>query len=162
MIDPRKDDRKFDPDLELDFLDLEPAVAMQSSLFGYYSDAAVDARKERDEKANELDTMRATVELEVRERAAKNGEKLTEGKVSALVDTDKRITDLMQEVVDKNYAMQKLESKARSLDKKNSMIECAVRMVLSRSNGTSLHGVSDEFAGDSSQNSIRRRLNGRD
>ena len=48
---------QVDPDLEIDFLDLQPAVAMQSSLYGYYSDLAVDARMDRDDAVDTLKKM---------------------------------------------------------------------------------------------------------
>lgn len=155
------DPRLFDPDLEIDFMDLQPAVAMQSSLYGYYSDKAVDARAERDSVANQLTIASADVELEIRKKLADSKEKVTESIVTANVAKDSRIIDLKAELVEKNKALNRLDAKVKALDKRNTMIECAVRMQLSRSNGTSLHGVSETWAGDNSRNEMRRRLNGK-
>lgn len=154
-------DKNVDPDLEIDFLDLQPAVAMQSSLYGYYSDLAVDARAERDAAVNELDRMTAATELEIRETAQAKGEKLTEGKVSSLVESDSRIVAQKAIVVEKNKTMQKAESKVRALDQKRSMIECAVRMTLSKSNGMSQNGVTEEWSNEESTRAIRGQLNRR-
>ena len=154
-------DKNVDPDLEIDFLDLQPAVAMQSSLYGDYSDLAVDARAERDAAVNELDRMTAATELEIRETAQAKGEKLTEGKVSSLVESDSRIVAQKAIVVEKNKTMQKAESKVRALDQKRSMIECAVRMTLSKSNGMSQNGVTEEWSNEESTRAIRGQLNRR-
>lgn len=148
-----------DPDLEIDFMDLQPAVAMQSSLYGYYSDKAVDARSERDSAVNELDKVTAAVELEIREDAVKNGEKLTEAKVNAKVEQDKRVVALKEDVVEKNRILQRHEAKCRALDHKRTMLEMAVRMMLSKSNVLSSKGVAEDWAAEESQNAIRRRLN---
>lgn len=150
-----------DPDLAIDFMDLQPAVAMQASLYGYYSDKAVDARAERDSAVNELDRVTSAIELEIRKNAADTGAKITEGKVTALVETDERIVALKALVVEKNKELQKVETKCRALDHKRSMVECAVRMMLSKSNVISQNGVADEWAGEESQRSIRNSLNGR-
>lgn len=152
---------KVDPDLYVDFMDLQPAVAMQASLYGYYSDKAVDARAERDSAVNELDTTTAAVELDIRKKATDSGEKITEGKVTARVETDERIVSLKALVVEKNRELQKVEAKCRALDHKRSMVECAVRMMLSKSNVISQNGVTEEWAGEESQRSIRNSLNGR-
>ena len=151
---------QVDPDLDIDFMDLQPSVAMQASLYGYYSDKAVDARAERDSAVNELDRVTADVELEIRKKAEENGEKLTEAKVNAKVEQDKRVVDLKDVVVEKNRILQRHEAKCRALDHKKSMIECAVRMMLSKSNVMSEKGVADEWAGDESQKAIRRELRG--
>ena len=151
---------QVDPDLDIDFMDLQPSVAMQASLYGYYSDKAVDARAERDSAVNELDRVTADVELEIRKKAEENGEKLTEAKVNAKVEQDKRVVDLKDVVVEKNRILQRHEAKCRALDHKKSMIECAVRMMLSKSNVMSEKGIADDWAGDESQKAIRRELRG--
>lgn len=151
---------QVDPDLEIDFMDLQPPVAMQASLYGYYSEKAVDARAERDSAVNELDKMTAAVELEIREDAAKSGEKLTEAKVNAKVEQDKRVVALKEDVVEKNRILQRHEAKCRALDHKKSMIECAVRMMLSKSNVLSEKGVADDWVADESQRAIRNQMRG--
>ena len=149
---------QVDPDLEIDFMDLQPPVAMQASLYGYYSDKAVDARAERDSAVNELDRITASVELEIREDAAKSGEKLTEAKVNAKVEQDKRVVDLKIAVVEKNRVLQRFEAKCRALDHKRSMLESAVRMMLSKSNVLSEKGVADDWVADESQRIMRNQL----
>lgn len=150
-----------DPDLDLDFMDLPTAVARQSSLYGYFSELAVDARAERDDAVNYLDRRTAEVELEIRKKAEANKEKITEARVSALVDSCEELNDLKKDVVEKNRALQKLESKVRALDHKKSMIDSAVRLVVSKSMGMSMDGVSSDFTEEESVNAIRRGLNSR-
>lgn len=159
MADTRFSIDTVDPDLEIDFMNLQPAVAMQSSLYGYYSDKAVDARADRDTAVNELDRMTASVELEIREHAANTGEKLTEGKVSAKVEVDLRIVALKADVVEKNRELQRTEAKVRALENKKTMIDCAVRMVLSKSLGMSMDGVTTEYSSDMGASEIRKGLN---
>lgn len=150
-----------DPDLEIDFLDIPTAVGMQSSLYGYYGELAVDARAERDSAVNLLDKRTAEVELEIRKRAADTGEKMTESKVSALVEANSELADLKADVVEKNRALQKLETKVRALEHKRSMVESAVRLVVSKSMGLSNDGVTDAFAESESTRAIRDGLNRR-
>lgn len=150
--------KKVDPDFEIDFLDLQPAVAMQSSLYGYYSDLAVDARAERDTAVDELTRAEGEVELEIRKNAEANKQKLTIPEVTALVASSPRLVELRAIVVEKNKAFLKLDSKVKALDHKKSMIECAVRMMLSKSNVMSSNGVVDEYGENYSRDEIRRNL----
>lgn len=150
-----------DPDLEIDFMDLQPAVAMQSSLYAYYSDLAVDALAERDEAVDALKKMEGEVELEIRKDAEANKQKLTIPEVTALVASDPRLVEQRRVIVEKTKEFKTLDGKVKALDQKKSMIECAVRMMLSKSNVLSSKGVADDWAADESQNAIRRRLNGR-
>lgn len=150
--------KKVDPDFEIDFLDLQPAVAMQSSLYGYYSDLAVDARAERDTAVDELTRAEGEVELEIRKNAEANKQKLTIPEVTALVASSPRLVELRAIVVEKNKAFLKLDSKVKALDHKKSMIECAVRMMLSKSNVMSSNGVVEEYGENYSRDEIRRNL----
>lgn len=84
---------------------------------------------------------------------------MTESKVSALVEANPELADLKADVVEKNRALQKLETKVRALDHKRSMIESAVRMVVSKSMGISNDGVTTEFADAESTRAIRDSLN---
>lgn len=147
-----------DPDLEIDYHDLQTAVARQSSLFGYYSELAVEARAARDEAVNNLDAETARTELDIRRKAAATGEKLTEAKVSALIDADPHLAELKTEVVVKNKEMMLREGKVRALEHKRCMIDNAVRMMLSRSNGMSLDGVTETWSEEEGRNEIRRGL----
>ena len=150
--------KRVDPDLEIDFMDLQPVVAMQSSLYGYYSDLAVDARAERDTAVDELTRAEGEVELEIRKNAEANKQKLTIPEVTALVASSPRLAELRAIVVEKNKAFLKLDSKVKALDHKKSMIECAVRMMLSKSNIMSSNGVVDEYGENYSRDEIRRNL----
>lgn len=149
-----------DPDLVIDFMDLPTAVSRQSSLFSYYSEIAVDARASRDEALNALNRKTAEVELAIRSKAKKTGEKLTESTVSANVGTDEELCSLKAAVVERNRELGKAEAKVRALDHKRTMVEAAVRMALSKSMGMSMSGVSEEYTGDTAQRAIRGELNG--
>lgn len=152
---------KIDPDLEIDFMDLQPPVAMQASLYGYYSDLAVDARAERDSAVDELTRAEGEVELEIRKNAEENKQKLTIPEVTAKVASHPRLVELRAIVVEKNKAFLKLDSKVKALDHKKSMIESAVRMVVSRSNGISSNGVTEDWSNEDSTRAIRNQLNRR-
>lgn len=154
-------DTHYDPDLELDFMDIATSVARQSSLYGYYSELAVDARAERDEAVNDLDRRTAEVELEIRKKADADKQKLTIPEVTALVASNKELADLKAVVVEKNKKFLKLDGKVKALEHKRSMIESAVRMVVSKSMGISTSGVANEYAEDESVDAIRRSLNSR-
>lgn len=151
-----------DRDLELDLKDLAPAVARQSSLYDYYGQLAADARADRDTAVNKLDRRTAEVELEIRKAATAAGEKLTEAKVSAMVDADPELNSLKADVVEKNRELQHLETKVRALDHKKTMIECAVRLSISKSNGMSMDGAVTDWSAEDSQASIRKSLNKKD
>ena len=152
---------KIDPDMEIDFMDLQPAVAMQASLYGYYSELAVDARAERDSAVDELTKAEGEVELEIRRTAEESKQKLTIPEVTAKVASHPRLVELRAVVVEKNRAFLKLDSKVKALDHKRSMIESAVRMVVSRSNGISSSGVAEDWSNEDSTRTIRNQLNRR-
>lgn len=159
---PNNPSLQVDKDLELDLKDLAPAVARQSSLYDYYGQLAADARAERDTAVNLLDKRTAEVELEIRKNAAAAGEKLTEAKVSAMVEADPELDHLKAEVVAKNKALQSLETKVRALDHKKTMIECAVRLTISKSYEMSTDGVVTDFSAEDSQAANRKSLNRKD
>ena len=152
---------KVDPDLDIDFMDLQPAVAMQASLYGYYSELAVDARAERDSAVDELTKAEGEVELEIRKTAEESKQKLTIPEVTAKVASHPRLVELRAVVVEKNRAFLKLDSKVKALDHKRSMIESAVRMAVSRSNGISSNGVTEDWSNDETTRTIRNQLNRR-
>lgn len=150
-------------DLDLDFKDLQTSVARQSSLYDYYASKAADAREARDRKVNSLDARTAAVELEIRKAAADAGEKMTEAKVSALVEADPELLKMKDEVVTLNRTLQDAETIVRALDHKKTMIECAVRMAISNSYETSASGAVSDFSADNAQRQLRDNLNkGRD
>ena len=149
---------KIDPDLAIDFMDLQPAVAMQSSLYGYFSELAVDARAERDAAVDELTKAEGEVELEIRRTAEESKQKLTIPEVTAKVASHPRLVELRALVVEKNKEFLKLDGKVKALDHKKSMIECAVRMMLSKSNLMSEKGVVEDYGENYSRDEIRRSL----
>lgn len=154
-------DSHYDPDLELDFMDIATSVARQSSLYGYYSDLAVDALAERDAAEDTLKQMEGEVELEIRKNAEESKQKLTIPEVTAKVASDPRLVAQRKLIVDKTREYKKLDSKVKALDQKKSMIECAVRMVVSKSMGISTSGVATEYTEEESVDAIRRSLNNR-
>lgn len=149
---------KIDPDLAIDFMDLQPVVAMQSSLYGYFSELAVDARAERDAAVDELTKAEGEVELEIRKNAEESKQKLTIPEVTAKVASHPRLVELRALVVEKNKEFLKLDGKVKALDHKKSMIECAVRMMLSKSNLMSEKGVVEDYGENYSRDEIRRSL----
>lgn len=153
---------EIDPDYEIDFQDLQPAVAMQSSLYGYYSEKAADARAERDSAINALKRMEGEVELEIRKKADESKQKLTIPEVTAKVAADPRLAEQRRVIVEKTREFLKLDGKVNALDQKRSMIECAVRMTMSRSNSLSRTGVFDDWTANKSQDEIRASLNRQD
>ena len=139
-------------------MDLQPVVAMQSSLYGYFSELAVDARAERDAAVDELTKAEGEVELEIRRTAEESKQKLTIPEVTAKVASHPRLVELRALVVEKNKEFLKLDGKVKALDHKKSMIECAVRMMLSKSNLMSEKGVVEDYGENYSRDEIRRSL----
>lgn len=146
-------------DLDLDFKDLQTHVARQSSLYDFYASKAAEAREARDRKVNALDARTAQVELEIRKSAAQSGEKLTEAKVSAMVEADPELITLKDEVVTANRTLQDAETKVRALDHKKTMIECAVRMAISNSYETSQSGAVSDYSAENVNREMRKNLN---
>jgi hypothetical protein len=148
-----------DPDLDLDFMDLQTAVSRQTSLYDYYAQKCADARADRDEAVNRLDARSAQVELRIRQEAEAAKQKITIPEVTAQVAANEELIGLRQDVVDKNREYLRLDAKVRALDHKKTMIECAVRMTLSKSYNMSEDGVSVGYAEQESTASVRRGLN---
>lgn len=146
-------------DLDLDFADLQTAVARQSSLFDYYAGKEADAREARDRAVNKLDVQSARCELDIRKLAADRGEKLTEAKIAALVLADPELEKLRDEVVAANRKLLDASRIVRALDHKKTAIECAVRMTCSRNYETSSTGAVSDFSQENTRSTLRANLN---
>lgn len=146
-------------DLDLDFKDLQTAVARQSSLFDYYASKEAEAREARDNAVNKLDVQSARTELDIRKNAAAAGEKLTEAKIAAMVLTDPDLEKLRDEVVKANRALLDASRVVRALDHKKTAIECAVRMSVSRSYETTATGAVSDYSNENARTELRANLN---
>src|SRR5690554_6301623 len=89
-------------DLELDRSDLIGEAARQASLYGYYADHAVKARRDRDTAVNRLTHRSAELNLQFRKTAADNRVKVTEGTIQAQLDSDPELIELKADVVRTN------------------------------------------------------------
>ena len=149
-------------DLELDRNDLVGEAARQASLYGYYADQAVQARKTRDEAVNKLTQRSAELNLQIRRTAADRGEKITEGIVQARLDSDPELAELKQVVVQTNSDYLTLDNMLRALDHKKSMIENVTRLTLSEKYALKNSQPNDYAGGsygDAVADSIRDSLN---
>jgi hypothetical protein len=79
----------FESALTIDKGALDDELVHQSSLYYEVSKAHTDAIDARDAAKDNLGVIEAEVENELRETAEKEGEKITEAQVKALVKTDK-------------------------------------------------------------------------
>lgn len=86
--------------------DLNKEFSDQAMLYVYYASIAAQARKEYDTVSLALETAKAKVDLAIREDALKKGEKLTENKVSSMVQLHPQVQSLVEK---RNEAREMLE-----------------------------------------------------
>lgn len=86
VIKPQElsDDTAFDPD------NIDDEMMRQAGLYAHYAVKASQAAEAADNAKIKRDITESKIDMEIRDNAAEEGTKLTEGKITAMVKTDVR------------------------------------------------------------------------
>lgn len=112
-------------------IDLADDIRKQSSLFQYYGKLAVNAKREAAQAKLRLKQATSEKELSIREKAQKDGAKITENQIKAMLGVDSDLITLENELIDAEATAGLLENARWAMDHKKSMIDDAVRLEVS-------------------------------
>ena len=125
-------------------VDLNDDIRKQSSWFQYYGKLAVNAKREAAQAKLRLKQATSEKELALREKAQKEGNKLTENQIKAMLGVDSDLIMLENELIDAEAAAGLLENARWAMDHKKSMIDDAVRLEISGGfNGSTEAAIAD-------------------
>lgn len=125
-------------------IDLNDDIRKQSSWFQYYGKLAVNAKREAAQAKLRLKQATSEKELALREKAQKEGNKLTENQIKAMLGVDSDLIMLENELIDAEAAAGLLENARWAMDHKKSMIDDAVRLEISGGfNGSTEAAIAD-------------------
>lgn len=125
-------------------IDLNEDIRKQSSWFQYYGKLAANAKREAAQAKLRLKQATSEKELELREKAQKAGNKLTENQIKAMLGVDADLIILENELIDAESAASLLENARWAMDHKKSMIDDAVRLEISGGfNGSNEAAIAD-------------------
>lgn len=103
MKDAEKADREIlelERKLAIDEFDLGSCLREQAGLYYHVARAHADATAQVDTLKLEISQLQATLDKDVREKAAKKSEKLTEGAVANRIKADEDMQDLQAKLLD--------------------------------------------------------------
>lgn len=125
-------------------IDLNEDIRKQSSWFQYYGKLAVNAKREAAQAKLRLKQATSEKELALRDKAQKEGNKLTENQIKAMLGVDSDLIMLENELIDAEAAAGLLENARWAMDHKKSMIDDAVRLEISGGfNGSNEAAIAD-------------------
>ncbi len=125
-------------------IDLNDDIRKQSSWFQYYGKLAVNAKREAAQAKLRLKQATSEKELALREKAQKEGNKLTENQIKAMLGVDSDLIMLENELIDAEAAAGLLENARWAMDHKKSMIDDAVRLEIAGGfNGSTEAAIAD-------------------
>lgn len=134
-------------------IDLNDDIRKQSSLFQYYGKLAVNAKREASQAKLRLKQATGEKELALREKAIKDGAKITENQIKAMLAVDPDLIALENELIDAEATAGVLENARWAMDHKKSMIDDAVRLEVS----SGFSGGVDGAIADAVRLSIRNK-----
>ena len=92
------DSEQLAKDLKFSQRDLSDAFVDQSALFAFYSQKAIEAQFQLDYRKTALEIVTSSIDKEIRDAAALDNEKLTEGKITSRIHTDRRYVEALMTV----------------------------------------------------------------
>ena len=106
-----------DSDFQIDRFRLDDEWVKQPDLYRRYAEALADARSEYDGRKNDLDVVRAEIELKIRENPGYYGlDKVTEGVIKAAVEVQELVKEAENDVVQARHKVGILEAAVGALD----------------------------------------------
>jgi len=115
--------------LAIDKYDLDTETAKQPTLYNHWAKIACKKRFEYDKAKAAHDVLKAKVELEVRRNPEKFGlGKVTEDTVKAVITTDKRLIDSMDNVLTLKKEAGELDALTEALQQRKKSIEDLIQL----------------------------------
>jgi len=117
---------------KIDLLDLHTEWQKQSPIYGMYSDALSEMSFERDILKKDIDRLYAKLDLEYRKEKIKKKERIVEGEIRSLVETDKNYIKLYNKYFKLCKIVGRFQSAVKSLEMKKKSLEREVDLFINK------------------------------
>lgn len=116
------DAEKLRNDTSFSDTDLTTPMMEQAALYAYYAHQAALAGKQVDDVKLTLELMSSKIDKEIRDKAAVDGEKLTEAKIDKMIHRDARYVRLQQKLNEAKMVESLTKSSLEALKQRRDML----------------------------------------
>ena len=120
----------YENDLEIDEYHLDKEWLQQPMVFMRYSEKAAEADRVKKKVKEHLDIVQAEVDMEVRGKAAEDGEKVTEKVVSSRVLLNEHYQEALGKLSQAEYEYAIMMAAVRAMDQRKAALENLVKLSL--------------------------------
>lgn len=124
-------DFNIEQDLSINRYQLDLEAISLPSIYFRYSDAVREAKEIVSEKKDMLDAVLAERNIAIREQCANSGTKVTEGIISAMVNSDSQVLDAKKELREAMATHGRLQVAVSALETKRNEIDNLVKLYCS-------------------------------
>lgn len=121
-------DFNFESDISIDQYNLESECISMASTYYRYADASREAKSIVSEKADFLKITSAERNIAIREAAATNHEKVTEGIIASRVQSDPQVVQAMKDLREAESTYNRLSAAVSALEIKKSELDNLVKL----------------------------------
>jgi len=118
----------LDKDLAIDKYNLDSLCENQSSLYFFYSEKLAKLDNELGDIKFKLKETEAGLDIYFRTNGISPDIKTTEAAISSAITSNKEVSDLRKDVIEKQKEMNSLENMLKALDQKKKMLELLVQL----------------------------------
>lgn len=124
-------DFNIEQDLSINRYQLDLEAISLPSIYFRYSDAVREAKEIVSEKKDQLDAVLAERNIAIREECANNGTKVTEGIITAMVNSDSEVLNAKKELREAMAVQGRLQVAVSALETKRNEIDNLVKLYCS-------------------------------
>lgn len=121
-------DRDIKEDVKISRFSLDIEAEEHPSIYWYWSDQLVEAKKDRDQLKADYKSKIAEIEMDYRADNIPLDIKKTEASISAAVENHPDVKKARQKYLDSEYIVNKLQSAEESLRQKKSMLDNLIQL----------------------------------
>jgi len=118
----------LEKDLAIDKYNLDSLCENQASLYFFYSEKLAKLDNELGDIKFKLKEMEAGLDIYFRTNGISPDIKTTEAAISSAITSNKEVSDLRKDVIEKQKEMNSLENMLKALDQKKKMLELLVQL----------------------------------
>lgn len=119
-----------DLDLNISMVELDKHLLEQTSLFGMIAEKYAEAVNARDFLKSDVEILEAEIDIQIREDAKKNNEKITEKVVASKVILDSSRIDLTNELLSAQAAVNNFAAQKQTLECRKKSLEGLIQLYI--------------------------------
>ena len=151
-------DFDFENDLKINKYKLDEECLSHASLYFRYAEASVDAKKNLSKVKDELELVKSTRNLELREELTSKGLKVTEALVNSALLKDEAVIEATENVRKAEYVFGKISVAVEAMESRKSELDNLVKLYCS-GYFSSPSGVKKSDVNEQASKEVRKNLN---